>query len=143
MSLVARLPPNARAWLSASRAVAIHENTAIVAVPDDFTRTQLETRCGPISSVRSAVPSAMPYDWQYRGPRLGRIPPAAQRPDEDTDSAGSSRTASVPAQQSGPPHAEAERFGSAAGEQTPLEHQGDTFLRRELGARSAIRKRRM
>ena len=42
--LVDDLPPNQRAWLAASRPVTMHENTAIVAVADDFTRNQLEGR---------------------------------------------------------------------------------------------------
>ncbi|MFG1819122.1 chromosomal replication initiator protein DnaA [Kribbella sp. NPDC049174] len=41
------LPPNQRAWLTNSRPVTLHESTAIVAVPDDFTRGQLETRLRP------------------------------------------------------------------------------------------------
>ncbi len=42
--LIEDLPPNQRAWLTASRPVTIHENTAIIAVADDFTRNQLEGR---------------------------------------------------------------------------------------------------
>jgi chromosomal replication initiator protein len=38
------LQPNQRAWLRASEPVTLHENTAIVAVPNDFTRSQLEGR---------------------------------------------------------------------------------------------------
>ncbi|MFC0628027.1 chromosomal replication initiator protein DnaA [Kribbella deserti] len=41
------LPSNQRAWLTNSRPVTLHESTAIVAVPDDFTRGQLETRLRP------------------------------------------------------------------------------------------------
>ncbi len=43
-ALVDQLPPSQRAWLVASRPVTLHENTAIIAVPDDFTRNQLEIR---------------------------------------------------------------------------------------------------
>ncbi len=46
-SLVEDLPASHRAWLSASKPVTLHESTAIVAVPDDFTRTQLESRLRP------------------------------------------------------------------------------------------------
>jgi len=42
--LVEDLPPNQRAWLAASRPVTLHQNTAIIAVADDFTRNQLEGR---------------------------------------------------------------------------------------------------
>ncbi len=41
------LPPSQKAFLADSRPVTLHESTAIVAVPDDFTRTQLETRLRP------------------------------------------------------------------------------------------------
>ncbi|MGH3331908.1 MAG: DnaA ATPase domain-containing protein, partial [Nocardioidaceae bacterium] len=43
-TLVEDLPPNQRAWLAASRPVTLHENTAIIAVADEFTRNQLEGR---------------------------------------------------------------------------------------------------
>ena len=42
--IVDDLPASQRAWLAASQPVTLHESTAIVAVPDDFTRSQLETR---------------------------------------------------------------------------------------------------
>ncbi|CAN5518385.1 hypothetical protein BH18ACT8_BH18ACT8_11950 [soil metagenome] len=42
--LVGDLPPNQRAWLRASAPVTLHGNTVIIAVKDDFTRGQLETR---------------------------------------------------------------------------------------------------
>ena len=46
-AVVAELPPNQRAWLRASEPVTLHTNTAIVAVPNDFTRNQLEGRLRP------------------------------------------------------------------------------------------------
>ncbi len=45
--LIEDLPANHRAWLASSQPITLHENTAIVAVPDDFTRSQLETRLRP------------------------------------------------------------------------------------------------
>jgi chromosomal replication initiator protein len=45
--VLAGLPSNQRAWLRNSRPVTLHESTAIVAVSDDFTRGQLETRLRP------------------------------------------------------------------------------------------------
>lgn len=45
--VLAGLPSNHRAWLRNSKPVTLHESTAIVAVPDDFTRGQLETRLRP------------------------------------------------------------------------------------------------
>jgi chromosomal replication initiator protein len=43
-NLVEDLPPNQRAWLAGSRPVTLHENTAIIAVGDEFTRNQIEGR---------------------------------------------------------------------------------------------------
>ncbi|MBA2464636.1 MAG: hypothetical protein H0V42_06640, partial [Nocardioidaceae bacterium] len=42
--LVDDLPPSQRAWLTASQPVTLHEQNAIIAVADDFTRNQLEGR---------------------------------------------------------------------------------------------------
>ncbi len=55
--LVADLPVSQRAWLTTSRPVTLHEHTAIVAVPDDFTRSQLETRLRP--RLEEALSSAL------------------------------------------------------------------------------------
>ncbi|WP_460794127.1 chromosomal replication initiator protein DnaA [Nocardioides pacificus] len=41
------LQSNQRAWLRASEPVTLHESTAIIAVPNDFTRGQLEGRLRP------------------------------------------------------------------------------------------------
>ena len=38
------LPPNQRVWLAASKPVMLAESTAVVAVPNEFTRNQLEGR---------------------------------------------------------------------------------------------------
>ena len=43
-SLISDLPSNQFAWFANSRPVTLHEGTAIVAVPNDFTRNQLEGR---------------------------------------------------------------------------------------------------
>ncbi|WP_372490202.1 chromosomal replication initiator protein DnaA [Nocardioides bruguierae] len=43
-AVLADLQPNQRAWLTASEPVTLHGTTAIVAVPNDFTRQQLEGR---------------------------------------------------------------------------------------------------
>ncbi len=42
--VVGELQPHQRAWLDTTRPVTLHETTAIIAVPNDFTRTQLEGR---------------------------------------------------------------------------------------------------
>ena len=43
-NVVEELQPNQRAWLRSSEPVTLHESTAIIAVPDEFTRGQLEGR---------------------------------------------------------------------------------------------------
>ncbi len=43
-TIVRDLQPNQRAWLRASEPVTLHESTAIIAVPNEFTRNQLEGR---------------------------------------------------------------------------------------------------
>ncbi|MGA8255863.1 MAG: chromosomal replication initiator protein DnaA [Nocardioides sp.] len=43
-SVLNDLQPHQRAWLRASTPVTLHESTAIVAVPNEFTRSQLEGR---------------------------------------------------------------------------------------------------
>ncbi|MGA8845506.1 MAG: chromosomal replication initiator protein DnaA [Nocardioides sp.] len=43
-AVVTDLQPHQQAWLRASQPVTLHESTAIVAVPNDFTRSQLEGR---------------------------------------------------------------------------------------------------
>ena len=52
------LQPNQRAWLRASEPVTLHESTAIVAVPNDFTRNQVEGRLRPSSRTPSRCASA-------------------------------------------------------------------------------------
>ncbi|MEZ5093557.1 MAG: chromosomal replication initiator protein DnaA [Nocardioides sp.] len=42
--VVEELQPHQRAWLETSHPVTLHENSAFVAVPNEFTRTQLEGR---------------------------------------------------------------------------------------------------
>jgi chromosomal replication initiator protein len=43
-SIVDNLPPNQRVWLASSKPLMLAENTAVVAVPNEFTRNQLEGR---------------------------------------------------------------------------------------------------
>jgi chromosomal replication initiator protein len=82
--LVDDLPSNQRAWLSASQPVTLHGNTVIVAVKDDFTRGQLETRLRP--RLEDALSAA-----------LGREVRLAVTVDPDLDVAAAS-TATPPAQ---------------------------------------------
>jgi len=43
-AIVENLPPNQAVWLTASKPLMLAENTAVVAVPNEFTRNQLEGR---------------------------------------------------------------------------------------------------
>ena len=51
-TLVDDLQPNQRAWLRSSEPVTLHESTAIIAVPNDFTRSSSRAGCGPGSRTR-------------------------------------------------------------------------------------------
>ena len=42
--IVDSLPPNQRVWLASSKPLMLAESTAVVAVPNEFTRNQLEGR---------------------------------------------------------------------------------------------------
>ena len=54
--VLADLQPHQRAWMRASEPITLHGNTAIVAVPNDFTRSQLEGRLRPqLEEALSAV----------------------------------------------------------------------------------------
>lgn len=55
-SVVAELEPNQAAWLTSSKPISLHEGLAIVEVPDDFTRNQIEGRLrGQLEDALSAV----------------------------------------------------------------------------------------
>jgi chromosomal replication initiator protein len=107
--LIEDLPPNQRAWLAASRPVTIHENTAIIAVADEFTRNQLEGRLRTRledslteslgQHVRIAVtvdpeleqapplsrPTSSPRDGDGTGPTVFDQHPGAPRPLQQAD----------------------------------------------------------
>jgi chromosomal replication initiator protein len=54
--VVDELQPNQQAWVRASEPVTLHSNTAIIAVADDFTRTQLEGRLrGQLEDALTAI----------------------------------------------------------------------------------------
>ena len=55
-SVVAGLEPNQAGWVSTSQPISLHDGMAIVEVPDDFTRTQIEGRLrGQLEDALSAV----------------------------------------------------------------------------------------
>ena len=54
--VVDELQPNQQAWVRASEPVTLHGTTAIIAVADDFTRTQLEGRLrGQLEDALTAI----------------------------------------------------------------------------------------
>ncbi|WP_170124642.1 chromosomal replication initiator protein DnaA [Nocardioides silvaticus] len=61
-SVVEELQAPQRAWLQASRPVTLHGSTAIVAVPDDYTRKRLEDRVR--GDVEHALTDRFGYDVQ-------------------------------------------------------------------------------
>ncbi len=82
--IVEDLQPNQRAWLRPSVPVTLHENTAIIAVPNDFTRNQLEGR------LRNHIEDALTEGFGREIRMLVTVNPALGDPtpvhvDESTD----------------------------------------------------------
>ncbi|MFC7358865.1 chromosomal replication initiator protein DnaA [Nocardioides astragali] len=81
--IVEDLQPNQRAWLRPSVPVTLHENTAIIAVPNDFTRNQLEGR------LRSHIEDALTEGFGREIRMLVTVNPALDdttpQSDESTD----------------------------------------------------------
>jgi chromosomal replication initiator protein len=79
-NLIEDLPPNQRAWLTGSMPVTLHENTAIIAVGDEFTRNQIEGRLrtrledslGAIFDRQVRI--AVTVDPELGGPSHGELP---------------------------------------------------------------------
>ncbi len=83
------LPPNQRVWLDASKPLALHENTAIIAVGDEFTRGRLEGRLR--TWLEDALASAFGHPVRLAvtvDPELAAPVPSAS---------GSSKDTSIPA----------------------------------------------
>jgi len=91
--LVEDLPASHRAWVASSQPITLHENTVIVAVPDDFTRGQLETRLRP--RIEDALSEALDQPVRLAvtvDPNLSRSTSgsdAAERETETTDTEAS------------------------------------------------------
>ncbi len=96
-TLGATLPPTQRIWLVRSSPVALHGNTAIVAVRDEFTRSQLETKLRPAieqalsgemaTSIRLAVtvdPDLVVDDQEFAEPEVDRSGERRSPYDADT-----------------------------------------------------------
>ena len=61
-TVVAGLEPNQAAWLTSCKPISLHEGLAIVEVPDDFTRNQIEGR------LRGQLEDALSADLRGRDP---------------------------------------------------------------------------
>jgi chromosomal replication initiator protein len=82
--IVEDLQPNQRAWLRPSVPMTLHENTAIIAVPNDFTRNQLEGR------LRNHIEAALTEVFGREIRMLVTVNPALEEPgrsqiDESSD----------------------------------------------------------
>jgi chromosomal replication initiator protein len=100
-SVVEDLESHQRAWLRASEPVTLHESTAIVAVPDDFTRNQLEGR------LRGQLETALTVSFGREiriavtvNPALGggamTTPPVVEEPTSREDDMSTSRPMEPP-----------------------------------------------
>jgi chromosomal replication initiator protein len=75
-AVIRELQPQQQAWLRQSQPVHLHETTAIVAVPDDFTRSQLEGRLR--NHLEEALTEKFGHDIRIAvtvNPELGAIVP--------------------------------------------------------------------
>jgi chromosomal replication initiator protein len=84
--IVDNLPPNQRVWLASSKPLMLAENTAVVAVPNEFTRNQLEgrlrTRIEDTLSERLGKPVrlAVSVDETLVGAEPDTVPDGLQHP---------------------------------------------------------------
>ena len=96
---VSALPPNHRAWLQTSRPLTLHGETFIVAVAEEFTREQLETRLRDqvvqalTDALGHAVKLAVTVDPTLVSAESTR-PPAAPTVDESLQHSGDKSTRS-------------------------------------------------
>ena len=78
--LVDNLPPNQRAWLASSQPVTLHQDTAIIAVADDFTRQQIEGR------LRTQLEDALGSAFKHQVRIAVTVDPDLKAPDLPPDS---------------------------------------------------------
>ena len=65
--MVAELEPNQAAWLTSCKPISLHEGLAIVEVPDDFTRNQIEGRLrGQLEDCAVRGSTAVRSGWSSR-----------------------------------------------------------------------------
>lgn len=140
--IVADLQPNQRAWLRPSVPMTLHENTAIIAVPNDFTRNQLEGR------LRNHIEDALSEGFGREIRMLVTVNPALEdaaraEVDESTDRSVAMSTndrsydsgyesrydaAPVPADHAEPPASTGERRPSALETRLNPKYTFETFV---------------
>jgi chromosomal replication initiator protein len=90
--LVEDLPPNQRVWVNASRPVALHGNTAIVAVGNEFTRSRIEGRFRTLMedslSARLGTPIRLAVTVDPAVPVHAEGAPATDAPESAPSAAG-------------------------------------------------------
>ncbi|MFT4011471.1 MAG: chromosomal replication initiator protein DnaA [Nocardioidaceae bacterium] len=74
--LVDDLPSSQRVWLKASRPLEVHEGTAYIAVPDDFSRNQIEGR------VRTRLEDALSAEFNTQIRLAIAVDPQLPRPEQ-------------------------------------------------------------
>jgi chromosomal replication initiator protein len=135
------LAPNQRVWLSSSKPVMLAESTAVIAVPNEFTRTQLEGRLRTrledalSDSLNKPIRIAVTVDDTLAPPAVG--PEAAPEAAPDTRPESSRQAEVAPSDPGGIGHG----FGGLAGDRTstntePTRPQSDLSTNIQMGAAS-------
>jgi chromosomal replication initiator protein len=106
--IIENVAPNQRVWLTASQPVMLAENTAVIAVPNEFTRNQLEGR------LRTRLEDSL-------SERLGKPVRIAVSVDETLDQTPVTTRSSAPRPGPQPPHVN----GSMAGNGGPVPDGSD------------------
>ena len=118
--IVENLPPNQRVWLAASKPLMLAESTAVVAVPNEFTRNQLEgrlrTRIEDALSEQLSKPIRLAVSVD---PALEPSPEAEQAPEGQLDFASDQESPAGQARQSDPALLGASDDGRPSGFSSP------------------------
>ena len=131
-SVLADLQVHQRAWLRASQPVTLHETTAIIAVPNEFTRAQLEGRLR--SQLEGGLSDAFGHDVRIAITIDPSLPVDLAPEDEDAPAAataGAETFAGPSSAEPEPPAVDATRTSSASsGAETRLnpKYTFETFV---------------
>ncbi|WZH51598.1 MAG: chromosomal replication initiator protein DnaA [Nocardioides alkalitolerans] len=131
-SVLADLQVHQRAWLRASQPVTLHETTAIIAVPNEFTRAQLEGRLR--SQLEGGLSDAFGHDVRIAVTIDPSLPVDLAPEDEDAPAAataGAETFAGPSSAEPEPPAVDATRTSSASsGAETRLnpKYTFETFV---------------